>query len=152
MISEVTAEIESAAAEAGVAALVVRLQPPDSTGVYRDVCNHFVAGGDRAWWWEAFLHPHEKSVLRSAQAFEVIGQLVPNPHEPIWFIAEDDQLPHFPVYDTTTDAIARTLRHSYAFEYYLIAKDLSWLICVNHHGVLFGVGDPVRSRVRSLDV
>ena len=94
MISEVTAEIESAAAEAGVAALVVRLQPPDSTGVYRDVCNHY----------------------------------------------------------TTTDAIARTLRHSYAFEYYLIAKDLSWLICANHHGVLFGVGDPVRSRVRSLDV
>ena len=60
---------------------------------------------------------------------------------------EDDQLPFYPVYDSTPQAAQAVIGECYAFEYYLIAKDLSWLLCENHHDTLIGVGDEVRRRM-----
>jgi hypothetical protein len=35
----------------------------------------------------------------------------------------------------------------FGFEYYLVAKDKSWLLCENHHNRVIGVGTPVVSAI-----
>jgi hypothetical protein len=51
------------------------------------------------------------------------------------------------VYDATPAAAQAVIGECYGFEYYLIAKDLSWLLCENHHDTLIGIGEVVRSRI-----
>ncbi|WP_425556402.1 DUF6756 family protein [Hymenobacter saemangeumensis] len=39
----------------------------------------------------------------------------------------------------------------YAFEYYLVSKKYEWLLGVNHHDVLFGVGELMVQRIKVLE-
>ena len=55
-------------------------------------------------------------------------------------MAVDVDLPFFPVYDATPATIQRVIGQCYAFEYYLISKDLGWLWAENHHDTMFAVG------------
>jgi hypothetical protein len=67
--------------------------------------------------------------------------VVTDASERVWFVAEDEQLPYFPVHETTPAIAQEVIGECYAFEYYPIAKDLSWLLCENHHDVLMALGD-----------
>jgi hypothetical protein len=49
-------------------------------------------------------------------------QIVPNPDELVWFIAEDSHLPHYPVFETSPNVATQIIGGCYGFEYYLIAK------------------------------
>jgi hypothetical protein len=62
-------------------------------------------------------------------------------------VAEDDQLPFYPVFDGKPSAAQRVIGECCGFEYYLIAKDLTWLLCENHHDWLIAIGEQVRSRL-----
>jgi hypothetical protein len=55
-------------------------------------------------------------------------------------------LPYFPVYDATPAVVQQIIGECYGFEYYLIAKNLSWLLCENHHDMVIAVGG-VRQRL-----
>ena len=82
--------------------------------------------------------------------WKYLSALVPNPNDSIWFIAEDDELPFYPVYEATPRAIEMLIGECSFFEYYLVAKDMSWLLCENHHDCLIGVGSQVTSRLSEL--
>ncbi len=64
---------------------------------------------------------------------------------------EDDQLPFYPVYEGTPEAIQAVIGECYGFEYYLVAKDLSWLICETHHDDMIAIGTEVEEHLRQLD-
>jgi hypothetical protein len=120
----------------------------EAKSVFQRALDHFVGGDDRRWWWEAF---SGRSVSRHVKGgWKLLVTLVPEADERIWFIAEDDQLPFYPVYDATPKAAEQIIGECFAFEYYLVAKDMSWLICENHHDVLIGVGEPVTTRLSRL--
>jgi hypothetical protein len=59
-------------------------------------------------------------------------------------MVEDDQLEFNPIYDVKPAIIKDIIGNCFGFEYYIIAKDKSWLLCENHHSRLFGVGDKLR--------
>jgi len=77
-------------------------------------------------------------------------EIVPDPNERVWFIAEESRLPFYPVYEATPNAAQRVIEECYGFEYYLVAKDMTWLLCENHHGWLIGVGELICDRLCSL--
>ncbi|WP_409340264.1 DUF6756 family protein [Paenibacillus sp. MBLB4367] len=42
------------------------------------------------------------------------------------------------------------LRECSRFEYYIVSKKYSWMLCENHHGCLFGTGDVIVSKMKRL--
>jgi hypothetical protein len=106
----------------------------------------FTGGVDSRWWWERFTLPEASHRFEDGKGFTRITALVPDAHEKVWFVAEDDELPYFPVYDATPAIAQRIIAECYGFEYYLIAKDLSWLLCENHHDLVIAAGS-VRPRL-----
>jgi hypothetical protein len=113
----------------------------EALSLIQKVLGHFV-GNDRRCWWEDFVG--ESASIRTPEDWKVLTQVAPDADEPAWFIAEG----------LAFEASARTTQQSlgecYGFEYYLVAKDLQWLICENHHDYLIGVGSEVIARIRAL--
>ena len=77
-------------------------------------------------------------------------EIVPDPSEHVWFIVEETNLPFYPVYDATTLAAQAVIGECYGFEYYLVAKTMTWILCENHHGRLIGVGNEICDRLGKL--
>jgi hypothetical protein len=142
----VTDEIQSAIVQLGLDDGAIRLLPQDeSRPLYYDLLEHYVNGQDRRWWWEDFKEPSAGILCHDQQAFKILPSLVPDESETVWFMVEEDQLDHFPIYVTSPIVATAIIEECYGFEYYLIARDRRWLICENHHGRLIGIGDIVKS-------
>ena len=131
------------------------LRGEDAVAVPNDVATEvlakataaFVCGGFRHWWWEAFRDPSASLEVADGNGWRLLPGLAPDAQERVWFIAEDEELETFVVFDTTAEVASRIIGDCYAFEYYLLAKDFNWLICENHHNVLFVVGEAVVPRL-----
>jgi hypothetical protein len=144
----IVAEIERAVATLQLpSGAMEQLPPGQSEDVYFAALRHFVSSGDRRWWWEAFRNPGTSVAFEEGNGWRHIPTIVPNPHEAVWFIAEEDQLPHYPVFETTPHVASKVIGECYAFEYYVVAKDLSWLLCENHHNVMCAVGPSIEQRL-----
>ena len=143
-------EISNALKALGDSAVVCR-ELPEAEGevVFRKALAHFVASGDQRWWWEDFRQ--SSTSVKTQDAFRALPALVPDKSELIWFIAEDDQLPFFPVYESTPEAVSRIVGECYGFEYYLIQKQFKWLLCENHHDMLIGIGEPIETGIKKLE-
>lgn len=124
-----------------------RLPDSESVLVYSDLLNTFVTGGDRRWWWEAFRQTSTAIKFDDDKGFERIPSIVPDCREVAWFIAEEDNLAYFPVYEGTLEAITKILGECYFFECYIVPKSKKWLLCENHHGYLIGVGNDIEERL-----
>ena len=110
----------------------------------------FCAIPDAYWWWDNFRENYSSLYFENGKGFLKLNEICPDPKENVWFVAESSALPFFPVYDGTVEAIQRVLGECHAFEYYLINKDYRWLVCENHHDVVFAVGSPVKERLEQL--
>ncbi len=145
-------EIQDAIQRLGLSESDIKLLPDEEgLSVFNAALSHFVASGDRRWWWEDFRFPSTTVRFPDQRAFERIEKIVPNKREKVWFIVEDDQLPFYPVYEATPEAIQAVIGECYGFEYYLVAKDLSWLLCETHHDDLIAIGTEVEEHLRQLD-
>lgn len=80
-------------------------------------------------------------------AFRFIGNIV-DIEEKLWFLVQDAN--KIWLYEGTVKSIIEIIGECYGFEYYLISKQLSWLLCENHHGYLIGVGNPIVDRMKKL--
>jgi hypothetical protein len=108
----------------------------------------FTGGFNARWWWTHFSLPASTVEFADGKGFSRIPRLVPDANQKVWFVAEDDQLPFYPVYEATPAAAEQVIGECYAFEYYLISKDLGWLLCENHHDVMFAIGEEVEKLAR----
>ena len=125
------------------------LAPSQSETVFLAALNHFVTSGDRRWWWEDFRKPGKSVTFEDGEGWRHVPKIAPDAKESVWLIAEDDSLPHYPVFETTPEVASLVIGECYGFEYYLVAKDLSWLICETHHNVLCAVGSVVEARLQN---
>lgn len=142
-------EISQAIHRLGLDPTQVRLLPsPEGEEVFRATLSHFVASGDRQWWWEDFRTPGTSFTFDGGDGWKRLPQIVPDPKESVWFITEDDSLPYYPVFETTPEIASLVIGECYGFEYYLVAKDLTWLLCETHHNVVFAVGNAVETRLQ----
>src|SRR5262249_9104135 len=89
---------------------------------------------------EHFTLPVATAHFADGKGFMRITAVVPDADEKVWFVAEEDELPHFPVYETTPAIAQAVIGECYAFESYLVSKDLRWLLCENHHDALMAIG------------
>ncbi len=144
-MSEVIEEIESAIAKLNLGSEVIRLGDDEAKAIYLDLLETFVEGKDRRWWWESFKQPSKSKAYEDGKGFERLTQIVPDSKEKLWFIAEDDKLQYFPIFEATTESVVKIIGECFAYEYYLVPKHKRWLLCENHHDYLIGVGDEVAS-------
>ena len=105
----------------------------------------FVIKGNPRWWWEHFPSSTSRHFPKGDGCSQLV-KLLPNPDEPVWFVAEDFVSPEFSVWEASPRDIQAILGECYAFEYYLIQKQFQWLLCENHHDVLIAVGKEVEHR------
>ena len=142
-------EVNSAARTLGLSPNEFRQLPAaESETVLRTALARFVASGDRRWWWEDFREPGTSVVFPAGDGWRLMPEIAPSPDELVWFIAEDDHLPHFPVFETTPRIAARIIGECYAFEFYLIAKNFEWLLCETHHNRVCAIGAAVEERLK----
>ena len=99
------------------------------------------------WWWDGYLKGPVYSVLLPGWPVDALDKIIPL-HEQVWFIAEDDK---FWLFEGTIESIQQVLAESHAFEYYIVSKKYEWLLCENHHDVLFGVGDIIIEKLKQME-
>lgn len=149
MAESVKDEIRNAIRKLGLKESDIRLLPDEQgLATFNAVLSCFVTSGNRRWWWEDFRFPSTSVHFSDQKGFERIGEVVPSKREKVWFIVEEDQLPFYPVYEATPEAIQAVIGECYGFEYYLIAKDLKWLVCETHHDGLIAIGTEVEKRLQ----
>ena len=112
----ITEEIGEALKRVSIPTDVFALLPDiEIESLYKELLSTFVSGGDRKWWWESFSRPDYTLCPDDEQGFKKITQLVPNPSEVVWFMAEEDQLPFYPIYQARPSDIQAVIGECYAF-------------------------------------
>lgn len=86
--------------------------------------------------------------FRNDDAFLYLDKLV-DEDEKVWFIASEPDYKHW-VYESRVKAIQKLIGNTYYFEYYIVSRKYEWLICENHHGLLMGIGEKAKERIRTL--
>lgn len=128
-------------------------QPPteQSESVIYQIENRFVDGHHWSWWWEHLYQIDFAAVHVEDTGFLWLNQILPEPTASVWFIVEPcGEKKCFSVYDARAKHIQSILEASICFEYYIVAKDLTWLFGENHHGCCFCVGEPVTARFQDI--
>lgn len=144
---EVTDEIDRAIESLQLKGKVARLSRAEAEEVNRAVLARFAGGKDRRWWWEAF--PQSESVsFDDGLGYQRVPLLVPNAGERCWFIVESQERGPYPVYEASPEEAVGIIGECFGFEYYIAPKDLSWLVCENHHGRVVGCGASVEDAIR----
>lgn len=146
---EVTDEIGRAVELLQLAGTVNRLPCAEAEDVNCQVLARFVDGNHLRWWWEAFAES-QSVVFDDGLGYQRICMLVPDASERCWFIVESQASSPYPVYEASPEEVSSILGECSFFEYYIVSKDLSWLVCENHHGVVIGCGDPVGRRIKAM--
>lgn len=110
----------------------------------------FVNARASGWWWEHFRLPTAIARFDDQKAFTRICEVVAKPDEPVWFVAEESRLRCNPVFAATPRLIMDVIGECNGFEYYLVAKDYSWLLCETHHDAMIAIGDAMRPRLTAI--
>jgi hypothetical protein len=114
----------------------------DKTGheIFQKCLERFVNSGDRRWWWEDF-KDISFSIDDLEKPFEHLEDYIPELDKNVWLMVEDDEELFYPIYDCSPKIIGQLIGECFGFEYYIISKNLEWLICENHHSRLIGTGN-----------
>jgi hypothetical protein len=144
---EITDEIDRAIELLHLKRKVGRLSLAEAGEVNRTVLARFSDGNNRRWWWEAF-QKSESVSFDDGMGYQRVLILVPNADERCWFIVESQEPGPYPVYEASPAEVVGILGECFGFEYYIVPKDLSWLVCENHHGRVIGCGESVEDEIR----
>ena len=121
----------------------------EASVVWRSVETLFVVEPRSGWWWSWF-RPEPVTahyIGESSYGYRYITDVVPSHSTLLWLIAGDCLDRSFVVCEGDIGDIRDVIGECYGFEYYIVPKDLSWLLCENHHDVLIAVGDEIRARM-----
>lgn len=140
-MGEVKEEVNSAIETLGLKdADILLLEEEKGRELYFDLLKTFVKSGDRRWWWEDFKY-ESLSIEHLEYPFSHLDEFIPDLSKHVWLMVEDNQEEYYPIYDCSPKIIKDLLGECFGFEYYIISKDKSWLICENHHSRLIGIGN-----------
>lgn len=92
--------------------------------------------------------PHESFQVLDGRSLQHLLQVVPDANLPVWVVTFWGDPPE--VFSSTPAAIAAVFAECHLFEFFVVPKDLSWLVGENHHDYLIAVGQPVASRLRRI--
>jgi len=147
------AEIESAIARLNLREAQFRQLPEsEARTVFNEAELRFVDSKGRQWSWEDFRTPAVMVEFPESNGYCYLNRIVPSIYEPLWFIAETVGSDCFPVYEGKIEDIQAIIEECPAFEYYLVPKDFHWLVCENHHNVVFAIGAEVERQLREIEI
>lgn len=87
---------------------------------------------DRIWLWDSIKEPYTS--YQTNDGIDELNSLL-SQSGTYWFIVSDEDGKYW-ILDGTGKAIIKTLSATRYFEYYITNKEISWLVCENHHGVM----------------
>jgi hypothetical protein len=87
---------------------------------------------DQTWWWACLANQTESSV--PADVFAELRKRL-HPEESYWFVASEEDGKYW-VAEASGAAIPEVLGEMPPFEYYIIDRKMTWLLCENHHDTL----------------
>jgi len=92
------------------------------------------------WWWESFKEP-QYGINVESHPYDYLHRLI-DKTEKIWFVACDSNKDpsKFWLFQGYIEPIQKVLDEHYQFEFYIVSKKYEWLLCVNHHDNLIGLG------------
>ena len=100
------------------------------------VAERFLKRGKRdlnkIWLWNEFRN--ETGSSQPADVFSALSEIL-QPQTSYWFISSDENGKYW-VAESSGSSIINVLKEMYAFEYYILDKQMSWILCENHHGML----------------
>jgi hypothetical protein len=141
--------IQQASADLGLETGTFRRLTPDETlqAVQRAEAR-FVLGRNVVWWWEHLRHRHLVTWGKQ-QGCTLVPLLAPAGGEQVWLIITD--VAGSPLaYEGTVEACCAVIGECAAFEYYLVARDCSWLLGENHHDALSVAGFRALRRLKQV--
>ncbi len=99
------------------------------------------------WWWDYFNEPIYHFYPKDV--FNVLPNIIDN-EETVWFVIEDEakEQEHFWLYEGKINAIISVLKELSCVEYYIVSKNLEWIICENHHDILIGSGNLITEKMK----
>lgn len=154
--AELSAWIDEAVSTLQLTSATFRQLPDDDALlVYWQAEDRFVSKQRRHWWWEHFRCRNYGALLR-VDARLHLTQLAATPGERVWLILTDvDELDPLVykgadplVYEGAIEACQRVIGECPPFEYNIVSHDFKWLLCENHHQLLFAVGFLAMRRLR----
>lgn len=115
--------------------------------IYRTFCKLETPTGRFIWLWERFKLEMNAN-WSSDYPPDVLDKLVDN-EETVWLMLNDNR---FWFYEGHIKAIQAVLEDSaWIDEVYVISKKYEWLLCINHHKVLYATGGSMPARLRQLE-
>ena len=102
--------------------------------------------------WNGFWRPLISVPSSNWQIVLPLSQLVPKKDEVVWFLVDLPLLSLWPVFEGKIGVIEKVANQCRLFEYYVISKDLTWVIAKNRHDELFADGDVVEKNLMKLKV
>lgn len=105
----------------------------ESTEIQHKAMCNYVEGNPRSWW---------MGLTQQYVAYdydfpsEHILEHIPSDTDRVWWIPETEKK-ILDVYDTTPEVIVALMELTASFEYYVLAKDFSWLVIETDHGELW---------------
>lgn len=99
------------------------------------------------WGWEVLQEPRYALRFLNDDGYKYLNEFIDE--DIIWLIAEDYKNKMW-VYEGKADVIISVIAESiYLKEYYLVSKKYEWILCENHHAVIFGSGNKVVNKMRA---
>ncbi len=131
-----------------------RVPEPEAEGIVQKVKSRFLRDPQEAtrWWWDSDFRLPALAAYFNGPTVPLLSHVVPSEDQLVWFITNvDDVSGQEPilVYASAPLAIQRILGECHGHhEYYVVARDLTWLICENHHGLILALGSSAIGQVR----
>ncbi len=100
-------------------------------------------------YWEHLKGDYFNISFPKDNAFVYLDNLIDN-SQPVWFLAQDNS--KLWIYEGLISSIREVIEECYAFEYYIVSKKYSWLLCENHHGCLIGIGEDLVRKMKALQI
>lgn len=128
--------------------------PSDADDIVRSVKHAFLTIPEQTsyFWWDQPLRNQALGVEFREPGVRQIGHLVPDIEQLVWFITNVEgrgEEEPIAIYEGTPDAAQRIVQEVRGrHEYYLVSKQLAWLICETHHGLVVVAGTPVLGRLQ----
>ncbi|QSQ21766.1 hypothetical protein JY651_42550 [Pyxidicoccus parkwayensis] len=114
-----------------------KLTPAQAREVVGRAKDAFVRGEPRAWWLSL---NHEPAVFPypKGDAARHLLEHVPVSEGWCWFVPECDE-EQYPVFKVRIERIPRVLLECSFFEYYLVGREMDWLLIENDHNEIYFV-------------
>lgn len=104
-----------------------------SDEILKATMNIYVEGNPRSWWMNLTC-PHIAYDYDFPS--DHILRHMPSNEEKVWWIPETEKESLY-VYDVSPKVINKIMEKTAPFEYYVVAKDLSWVVIETDHGELW---------------